>query len=466
MSGSGMRMQEMDASLRDPEMQLDQRGEGTLLAGLVDPDLPIAFTVEELERLRIRKQLEFDLVSKLDKQKIQVRKECWFLVDSDWLNKWSSFMHLPKRLLERAQRQARKANRERRRRERAARKAARRAGNLDNSGHSSVSSMDDSTRSTDSLNSSIHSVESNASELDREAEEEEDNEPPGPISSKNLVTQDGKPIMADLKAKRDYRGVPAITYWVFVELYGKDKSPDIPRYEVDIYKPEVPVGRLVDIQFKARQEARIEVGKIRPKWMKWELSDDEEDEEDSKVCCGLTKEHFEAFIYWIVRCCFVSRKKDGRGDIKYSQYSPMQYHEGDSTHGLDSSHGGSLHSTASNMSSMNGSNHGRGRGRDRNSRHGMGGISSSSHGGSSHGGSSHGGSSHGGSSHGGSSHGGSSHGGSSHGHHNPMHNMDIESGDAHLDDDMDGLGYADRGYDSGSWVGRTRFGAWLSSFGI
>jgi len=63
----------------------------------------------------------------------------------------------------------------------------------------------------------------------------------------------------------------------------------------------------VNIQFKSRQDAKIQVAEIRPKWIKWELSDDEDEEEDKTICCGLTKEHLETFIYWLVRCCWVSR---------------------------------------------------------------------------------------------------------------------------------------------------------------
>lgn len=427
---AGMQMGQMDASLRDPEMQLGKIGDNTVIAGLADPNLPTILSEDDLARLRIRKHLEFELVSSLDKRKIEPRKECWYLVDSDWLNKWSSFMHLPKRLQERAERIARRQERERRRKEKAARRAARKAGQT-------IPSLDDSTRSTDttgSLDSSVHSLESNASELDRLAEEEEDNVPPGPISSKNLVNDKGKPLISDLRPIRDYRGVPATTYWVFIELYGKDESPDIPRYEVDIYKPEVPTGRLVNIQFKAKQDARVEVGKIRPKWMKWELSDDEDEEEDKTVCCGLTKEHFETFIYWMVRCCFVSRKSDGRGTIKYSQYSPMMYRDGDSTRGLDSSHGPGSSSHSATGGRMR---------RDRNSRHGMGGIDSSFHSSSSAHEDSGLDSSHGSSR-------GSRHGSQ----HNPLHSS--------VDEDWEGVGYADRDYDRGTWLERTRLGAWLN----
>lgn len=52
--------------------------------------------LEERERLRllsIRKKQELKLVKKFDKSKINVSKECWFLIDSDWLNKWSSFVN-------------------------------------------------------------------------------------------------------------------------------------------------------------------------------------------------------------------------------------------------------------------------------------------------------------------------------------------------------------------------------------
>lgn len=51
---------------------------------------------EERERLRllgIRKKQELKLVKKFDKSKINVSKECWFLIDSDWLNKWSTFVN-------------------------------------------------------------------------------------------------------------------------------------------------------------------------------------------------------------------------------------------------------------------------------------------------------------------------------------------------------------------------------------
>lgn len=48
---------------------------------------------ERSRLLKIRKKQELKLVKKFDKSAINVAKECWFLVDSDWLNKWSAFVN-------------------------------------------------------------------------------------------------------------------------------------------------------------------------------------------------------------------------------------------------------------------------------------------------------------------------------------------------------------------------------------
>ena len=47
-----------------------------------------------LRRLKLRKDLEAGLVAAYDKTKItDHKKECWFLVDSNWLNAWSEFVN-------------------------------------------------------------------------------------------------------------------------------------------------------------------------------------------------------------------------------------------------------------------------------------------------------------------------------------------------------------------------------------
>lgn len=206
-------------------------------------------------------------------------------------------------------------------------------------------------------------------------------------------------------------------------------------------------------------KAKVEVNKLRPKWMNWEVEFEDDDMEPDCWCCGLTKEHFEAFLYWLIHCW--SRKKSGRSDIQYTAYTPLRGIPDDSSHSNwrnNSTH--SVRSTSSNQSngpspattsaaSTPSSSHGGGKqviqdedwGSDSSSSwsdnsdglqmapadmgYERGGwfssYLSSTHG-SSHGGGLGFGSAHGsahgslhGSNHGGSTHGGSNHGGSSHG---------------------------------------------------
>jgi hypothetical protein len=85
------------------------------------------------------------------RSKINVARECWFLIDCVWLNAWSTFVNT------------------------------------------------------------------------------EDGDPPGPLSSKDLLDKHGVPL-AGLKACVDYRGVSAVVYFILKQLHGSDGSPDITRY--------------------------------------------------------------------------------------------------------------------------------------------------------------------------------------------------------------------------------------------
>jgi hypothetical protein len=69
------------------------------------------------------------------------------------------------------------------------------------------------------------------------------------------------------------------------------------------------------------------------------------------MCCGLTRDHYEAFLFWFFTCCL--RKSSGRKDIKYRQYTPLKR----TTGGLDdSSHHSELDmSTTSSIGSGIGS---------------------------------------------------------------------------------------------------------------
>lgn len=82
----------------------------------------------------------------------------------------------------------------------------------------------------------------------------------------------------------------------------------------------------------------MQINKYRSKWMKWEIPFEEDEEIGNFWCCGLTKEHLEAFIFWAVNCWRWSRKSSGRNDIKYRQYRPLKGIPDETIHG-NSRHG-------------------------------------------------------------------------------------------------------------------------------
>jgi uncharacterized membrane protein YgcG len=230
-------------------------------------------------RLRIRKKQEMKLVKKYDKSEIDPGRECWYLIDSKWLNQWAAFCN------------------------------------------------------------------------------SEDEEPPYHISSKELLDEKGEPLPG-LKAKIDYRGVVPMVFFILVELHGRDNSPEIMRYKVDIYAPPLTIDRIIKHGLKNSLDARLQVQRIRKKWTDWDVNHYPDDPDDDPACCkcccfnGLTKEHFEAFLYWAAYCCFFSRRRAGRADISYSSYRPLR--NIDSGHGMDSSHGSNRGSVRGGSSSHGG----------------------------------------------------------------------------------------------------------------
>ena len=335
-----MQLSPLDASLRDPASRMGD-GANVITAGLHRPDVPQLMTQDEIRRLRTRKRMEYELILSLDKTKLDVRKECWYLIDATWLNQWAQFVDIERQDRLQKEREEKAKQKEERRRLRQQRWEE--ADISDDEGSEGFSSSDE---------------EEDEDEIELFYDPEQDDvEEPGVLSTAELMDGEGKPLPG-LTAKIDYRGIPCTSYYCFKELYGKDKSADLPRYVVDIYKPSVAVDRLVPIQMKAQQEAKSLVGAMRPKWMQWELEyyKEEDEEEDQTImsccCCGLTKDHLETFIYWGVRCCFwFNRRKDARNNISYRQYNPLRYRDGDSTRGLDSSRGGSTRSSRSSRSS-------------------------------------------------------------------------------------------------------------------
>ena len=66
----------------------------------------------------------------------------------------------------------------------------------------------------------------------------EGGEPPGPLTTKDLIGADGKPIPS-LQAKIDYRAVCPMVYFTLKEWHSKDDSPEITRYECNIHSQSV-----------------------------------------------------------------------------------------------------------------------------------------------------------------------------------------------------------------------------------
>lgn len=239
-------------------------------------------TAEEREKQATRRRCELELISRLDQCSISdPRKDCWYLMDSRWLKAWALY-------------------------------AA--------AGTAAVAEEED-------VGGPVSFSQTPA---------------PGPVSSLALLGPDGCGPRAGLQPAVDYRGVPSLVYFCFTELHGRDRSPEFPRHDVDIYKPAVRPERLVPIVCAGQTQARVLVNELRPQWIDWarHYSDDEDDEDDDgpprwMCCCGLTREHLEALIYWAVRCCSRgSRKRSGRKLLSYRAYKPLQYREGDSTRGF------------------------------------------------------------------------------------------------------------------------------------
>lgn len=262
----------------DPAM-MENKSSNSHTAGIIRNTEEAAIQDEDYsERLNIRRKCELELIKKFDKSEINIQKECWYLMDSNWLNSWAAFTS------------------------------------------------------------------------------SEECGPPGKVSSAGLLDENNKPL-SGLTSRCDYRGVPPLVYYIFVTLYGRDSSPNICRYTIDIYQPEVPMEHIINMQLLTTYEANVQVSQVSHQWIKWERKYEEDEDDEVRICCGtITKAHIEAWLYWGIACCitcFRTRKSKARKDIKYSQYQPLNAMS-DSMHSNpmhgNSSHGSSHGSSRSNTS--------------------------------------------------------------------------------------------------------------------
>jgi hypothetical protein len=144
---------------------------------------------------------------------------------------------------------------------------------------------------------------------------------PGPISTKDLLDENEKPL-SYLVAKIDYRAICPMVYYIFKEFHDSDESPEICRYKCDVHSIQVIEKDYLRVVGKFRMKASAEAKRLRQKWQKPVPIIEEDQKIDCCGCCNITKEHIEACLYWMVMCC--ARRKDARRYISYSQYQPLQ----------------------------------------------------------------------------------------------------------------------------------------------
>lgn len=288
-----------------------------------------ALEEEEAARLlRKRKKYEIKLIQKYDRDIINPNKECWFIIDSDWLNQWSEFVNNPDPTTEPPGVMSTKNLFQPREYELT-------SANL-SSLRSSIISSNNPLHDNEYYNDNNENENENSHLLNNNKDDTA-----SVISSKsNRTTRSTRStasslygnhynpnasteILPNLRIKIDYRCVSPMVYYIFIELYGRDSSPDICRYTLDIYGSEVPIDRLVSIKLKAVMEAKIQVNKVRPKWINWNLKkskeEEEEDNDEKAICCFcISKKHIENFIVWMISCWANTTKKN---NYKYEKLS-------------------------------------------------------------------------------------------------------------------------------------------------
>ncbi len=149
-----------------------------------EEQVKVELTEDQKKKLATRRKLEYQLVKRYDRTDINPREECYFLIDSKWLNDWAAFTQ-------------------------------------------GVNEQDPPGTTYSLAHLLIYSLFHSL----------------GVISSIGLLTRDKKKPLGELQPRIDYRAVIPVVYYIFVELYGRDESPEICRYTVDIYQPPVPGTR-------------------------------------------------------------------------------------------------------------------------------------------------------------------------------------------------------------------------------
>ncbi|KAJ8603723.1 hypothetical protein CTAYLR_000222 [Chrysophaeum taylorii] len=199
---------------------------------------------EELAIIERRRELELALFRKYDSTKINPRRQCWFLVNSKWLETWGRWL--------------------------------------------------------------------SGEEL------------PGAIDNRDLFLDPAtNELKRNLRARDQYRAVNPMVWYIMVELYGHDGTPEICRYIVDAYSAPVEGQRLERACREPAHKARTLVNELRGRLHPLNLDDDDDDDEIVWCCC--TSRRLDCLLFHLFTCC----RHLGRHRYHYNQVQQAEEQGGD-----------------------------------------------------------------------------------------------------------------------------------------
>lgn len=149
--------------------------------------------------------------------------------------------------------------------------------------------------------------------------------PPGHLTTIDLF-DNACSLKTNLIIKKDYRCVRPLVYYIYMELYGKDDSPEIYRHSLEIYSRPVPIEFVIKNQDSWKRRARQYVHKLRQKCQLWQ-DDTPGTQINRDGCCGLSEDHIKTMLFWIFTCCCCLRRRSGRGNIDYRSYQTVSMNE-------------------------------------------------------------------------------------------------------------------------------------------
>lgn len=158
---------------------------------------------------------------------------------------------------------------------------------------------------------------------------------PGPLTTVELFDTSSGKLLPDLMVIKDYRCVRPLVYYIFIELYGRDDSEELYRYNLDIYSRPAHMEFVIKNQRIWKKKARHYVHKLRQKCMRWK-KEAPGLEKDEERCCGLSEDHIKTILFWAFTCCCCMRQRSGRGDIQYRSYRTVSTSDNEEDENNDS----------------------------------------------------------------------------------------------------------------------------------